>query len=29
VCDEQVHFLEGRPVNPGDDSYYDLPGRST
>ncbi|WP_291988007.1 glucoamylase family protein [Candidatus Accumulibacter sp. ACC007] len=29
VLDEQVHFLEGRPVNPGDDSYYDLPGRST
>ena len=22
------HFLEGRPVNPEDDSYYDLPGRS-
>jgi cyclic beta-1,2-glucan synthetase len=21
-------FLEGRPVNAGDDSYYDLPGRS-
>ncbi len=28
VLDEQVHFLEGRPVNAGDDSYYDLPGRS-
>ncbi len=29
VLDEPVHFLEGRPVNPEDDSYYDLPGRST
>jgi len=28
VLDEMVHFLEGRPVNPEDDSYYDLPGRS-
>jgi cyclic beta-1,2-glucan synthetase len=28
VLDEEVHFLEGRPVNAGDDSYYDLPGRS-
>ena len=28
VLDENQHFLEGRPVNPGDDSYYDLPGRS-
>ncbi|WP_291992084.1 glucoamylase family protein [Candidatus Accumulibacter sp. ACC003] len=28
VLDEQVHFLEGRPVNAGDDSYYDLPGHS-
>ena len=28
VLDESSHFLEGRPVNPGDDSYYDLPGRS-
>ncbi|HET9024052.1 MAG TPA: glucoamylase family protein, partial [Burkholderiaceae bacterium] len=25
VLDEQVPFLEGRPVNPPDDSYYDLP----
>jgi cyclic beta-1,2-glucan synthetase len=25
---ETIHFLEGRPVNPEDDSYYDLPGRS-
>ena len=29
VLDEAVHFLEGRLVNPEDDSYYDLPGRST
>jgi cellobiose phosphorylase len=29
VLDERVQFLEGRPVNPKDDSYYDLPGRST
>ncbi len=28
VLDESVHFLEGRLVNAGDDSYYDLPGRS-
>jgi len=28
VLDESMHFLEGRPVNPEDDSYYDLPGRS-
>jgi cellobiose phosphorylase len=28
VLDEYVHFLEGRPVNPEDDSYYDLPNRS-
>lgn len=28
VLDEQVHFLTGRAVNPQDDSYYDLPGRS-
>jgi cyclic beta-1,2-glucan glucanotransferase len=28
VLDEPSHFLEGRPVNPEDDSYYDLPGRS-
>jgi cellobiose phosphorylase len=28
VLDEPVQFLEGRPVNAGDDSYYDLPGRS-
>ncbi len=29
VLDETAHFLEGRPVNPEDDSYYDLPGRSS
>ena len=28
VLHESIHFLEGRPVNPEDDSYYDLPGRS-
>ena len=28
VLDESAEFLEGRPVNAGDDSYYDLPGRS-
>ena len=28
VLDECTQFLEGRPVNPEDDSYYDLPGRS-
>lgn len=28
VLDESSRFLEGRPVNPGDDSYFDLPGRS-
>jgi cellobiose phosphorylase len=28
VLDESSHFLEGRPVNPEDDSYYDLPVRS-
>jgi cellobiose phosphorylase len=28
VLDESVHYLEGRPVNPEDDSYYDHPGRS-
>ena len=29
VLDEEVAFLEGRPVNPEEDSYYDLPIRST
>jgi cyclic beta-1,2-glucan synthetase len=28
VLDESAHFLDGRPVNAEDDSYYDLPGRS-
>jgi cyclic beta-1,2-glucan synthetase len=28
VLDEPVHYLEGRPLGPDDDSYYDLPGRS-
>ena len=28
ILDETTHFLEGRPVPPGEDSYYDLPGRS-
>jgi len=29
VLDETIAFLEGRPVNAEDDSYYDLPGRSS
>ncbi|NTV10420.1 MAG: cyclic beta 1-2 glucan synthetase, partial [Zoogloea sp.] len=29
VLDETAHFLEGRPVNQEEDSYYDLPGRSS
>ncbi len=28
VLDERVHFLQGRPVKPDEESYYDLPGRS-
>jgi cellobiose phosphorylase len=28
VLDESVAFLEGRPLKPEDDSYYDLPNRS-
>jgi len=28
VLAETVHFLEGRPINVEEDSYYDLPGRS-
>jgi cellobiose phosphorylase len=28
ILDETAHFLEGRPVNAEDDSYYDLPGQS-
>ncbi len=29
VLDEPVPLLEGRPVNPEEDSYYDLPGHSS
>ena len=28
VLDESVHFINGRPVNADEDSYYDLPSRS-
>jgi cellobiose phosphorylase len=28
VLDESIHFIEGRPVNLEEDSYYDLPSRS-
>ncbi len=28
VLDEPIAFLDGRAVNPEEDSYYDLPGRS-
>ena len=28
VLDEPIHFIQGRPVNADEDSYYDLPGRS-
>jgi cyclic beta-1,2-glucan synthetase len=28
ILDEPIHFVEGRPVNTEEDSYYDLPGRS-
>ncbi len=28
VLDEYVHFIEGRPVNTDEDSYYDLPHTS-
>ena len=28
VLDESITFLDGRAVNPEEDSYYDLPGRS-
>ncbi|TAN39363.1 MAG: cyclic beta 1-2 glucan synthetase [Nitrospirae bacterium] len=28
VLDEPVSFIEGRPLNKDEDSYYDLPGRS-
>ncbi|MGS0740637.1 GH36-type glycosyl hydrolase domain-containing protein, partial [Glaciimonas sp. GG7] len=29
VLNENVHFIEGRPVGDEEDSYYDLPTRST
>ncbi len=29
VLDEPIEFIEGRRVNPDEDSYYDLPTRST
>ncbi|PKP39331.1 MAG: cyclic beta 1-2 glucan synthetase, partial [Bacteroidetes bacterium HGW-Bacteroidetes-15] len=28
VLDESIRFIEGRPVNPEDDSYYDLPNKT-
>ncbi len=28
ILEEQIHFLEGRLLNQGEDSYYDLPIRS-
>jgi cellobiose phosphorylase len=28
VLDEKISFLEGRPVKPDEESYYDLPNRS-
>ncbi|CAN5477618.1 glucoamylase family protein [soil metagenome] len=28
VLDEKSNYLEGRPVNPDEESYYDLPNRS-
>ena len=28
ILDEQIHFLEGRPLNPVEEAYYDLPQRS-
>lgn len=28
VLDENVRFIEGRPVNPDEESYYDMPVRS-
>jgi cellobiose phosphorylase len=28
VLDERIHFLEGRPLNVDEDSYYDLPVRA-
>jgi cyclic beta-1,2-glucan glucanotransferase len=28
ILDETIHFLEARLLNPGEESYYDLPGHS-
>ena len=28
ILDEVIRFLDGRPLNPGEDSYYDMPGAS-
>ena len=28
VLDERIPFLEGRPVKPDEEAYYDLPARS-
>jgi len=28
VLDEKIFFLEGRPLKPEDEAYYDLPTRS-
>ena len=28
VLDEKIHFIEGRPVKPEEEAYYDLPNRS-
>jgi len=28
VLDESIHFLEGRPLKPEEESYYERPGRS-
>jgi cellobiose phosphorylase len=28
VLDQSAHFLDGRPLGAGEESYYDLPGRS-
>ena len=28
VLDERIPFIEGRPIKPDEDAYYDLPGRS-
>ena len=29
VLDEPIQFIQGRALNPGEDSYYDLPGQSS